>query len=67
MNNIGIRQPWDESYELEQLILRALSNEDGLTDIELAEKLKSKGITFYSCLNLCLQLAAKGLSGKGLN
>lgn len=51
-----------ESQELEHMILRVLRNEDGLTDLELAERLKKEGISFSACRNLCLQLAAKGLT-----
>lgn len=50
-----------ESQELEQIILRVLINKGGLTDQELANRLKEEGISFSACRNLCLQLAAKGL------
>lgn len=61
VNNIKRKQLWDESYELEQLIFRELNKEDGLTDNELTERLKSEGINFNLCRNLCLQLEGKGL------
>lgn len=49
-----------ESHDLEQLIMNVLRNEDGLTDRELADRLKGEGLSFYFCQDLCLQLAAKG-------